>query len=74
MPGARKEDLPVMFNLLFDNTSLPVLQQVLAFSEHRQKTLQHNIANISTPGFRASDLPVDRRRRAALDGLRGRLR
>ena len=48
-----------MFNMLFDNTSLPALQQVLAFSEHRQKTLVHNIANITTPGFRASDLPVE---------------
>ena len=28
-----------MFNMLFDNTSLPVLEQVLWFSEQRQKVL-----------------------------------
>jgi len=47
-----------MFNLLFDNTSLPVLQQVLSFSEQRQQVLAHNVANFNTPGFRTRDLPV----------------
>ena len=47
-----------MFNLLFDNTSLPVLDQVLSFSEQRQQVLAHNVANFNTPGFRTTDLPV----------------
>lgn len=48
-----------MFNLLFDNTSLPVLQQVMVFSERRQQVLAHNVANINTPGFRQTDLAMD---------------
>lgn len=48
-----------MFNLLFDNTSLPVLQQVLSFSEQRNKVLAENVANVNTPGFRQTDLAVD---------------
>lgn len=47
-----------MFELLFDNTSMPALQQVLSFAERRQKVLAHNVANFNTPGFRSSDLPV----------------
>lgn len=48
-----------MFNLLFDNTTMPVLQQVMSFSENRQKVLAHSVANINTPGFRTMDLPVE---------------
>lgn len=48
-----------MFELLFDNTSLPVLQQVMGFSEERQRVLAENLANINTPGYRTNDLPVD---------------
>ena len=47
-----------MFELLFDNTSMPVMQQVLSFAERRQEVLNHNVANFNTPGFRSSDLPV----------------
>ena len=36
-----------IFGLLFDNTSLPVLQQVMSFSEQRQKLLVHNVANVN---------------------------
>ncbi|NQU75221.1 MAG: hypothetical protein HQ546_02765 [Planctomycetes bacterium] len=58
-----------MFNVLFDNTSLPVLQQVLSFSEQRQKVLAHNIANMNTPGFRACDLPVEEFTQALSDAV-----
>ena len=46
------------FGLLFDNTSLPVLGSVMSFSEQRQQVLAHNVANINTPFFRVTDLPV----------------
>ena len=48
-----------IFGLLFENTSLPVLQQVMSFSEQRQKLLAHHVANINTPGFRLTDLPIE---------------
>jgi flagellar basal-body rod protein FlgB len=47
-----------MFDLLFDNTSMPILQQAMAFTERRQDVLAHNVANINTPDFRQTDLPV----------------
>ncbi len=61
-----------MFNLLFDNTSLPIMQQVLAFSEHRQDVLARNVANINTPGFRQTDLPVDEFLGALSDAIENR--
>ena len=56
-----------MFDLLFENTSLPVLQQVMVFSELRQQVLAHNVANINTPGFRQTDVATDQFTEA-LDG------
>lgn len=63
-----------MFDRLFDNTSVPVLAEVMNFAASRQVYLANNIANVDTPGFRASDLSeaefnqvlaeaVDKRRR-----------
>ncbi len=58
----------------------PALEAVIRFSTQRQRVLAHNIANISTPDFRPTDLSVadfqtelaaaiDRRRQAnAPDG------
>jgi flagellar basal-body rod protein FlgB len=46
------------FGLLFDNTSLPVLGSVMAFSEERQQVLADDVANVNTPFFRQRDLPV----------------
>lgn len=48
----------MMFGLLFENTSMPVLEQVMAFTEERQHVLADNVANLDTPGYRATDLPV----------------
>lgn len=61
-----------MFEMLFDNTSLPVLQQVMAFSEERQKVLVENLANINTPGYRSNDLAVDEFTSALDDAIRRR--
>ncbi len=46
------------FGLLYDNSSLPVLGDVMAFSEMRQNVLANDVANINVPGFRQTDLPV----------------
>ncbi len=44
--------LPAMFN----SSSIPVLEQVVNFTEARHNILAGNIANIDTPGYRAADL------------------
>ena len=61
-----------MFNLLFDNTSMPILAQVLSFTEQRQRVLAHNVANFNTPGFRTTDLPVDEFTEALGEAIRRR--
>jgi flagellar basal-body rod protein FlgB len=44
---------------LFDNTTIPVLQEVLSFSEARHNVLAGNVANADTPGYQVRDLSVD---------------
>jgi flagellar basal-body rod protein FlgB len=41
---------------LFDNTSIPLLEQVASFSQARHAVLAGNIANLDTPGYRVRDL------------------
>ena len=41
---------------LFDSTTIPVLQQVLHFTEARHGVLAGNIANLDTPGYKTRDL------------------
>lgn len=48
-----------MFPTLFDSTTIPILEQVLSFSEARHHVLAGNIANGDTPGYRVRDLSVD---------------
>ncbi len=38
----------------------PLLEQVAAFTERRHDVLAGNLANISTPGYEARDLPVEK--------------
>jgi flagellar basal-body rod protein FlgB len=44
---------------LFDNTTIPVLQEVISFAQARHNVLAGNIANADTPGYRVRDLSVD---------------
>ena len=44
---------------LFDSTTIPVLQEVVNFSEARHTVLAGNIANMDTPGYKVRDLSVD---------------
>jgi flagellar basal-body rod protein FlgB len=48
-----------MLPALFDNTTSPVLQEVLSFSEARHNVLAGNVANADTPGYRVRDLSVE---------------
>jgi flagellar basal-body rod protein FlgB len=43
---------------IFDHTTIPMLQEVLSFSEARHNVLAGNVANADTPGYRVRDLDV----------------
>jgi len=46
------------FRSLFNQTTVPVLEQVINFDEARQNLLAGNIANYDTPGYLARDVDV----------------
>ena len=66
-----------MINKMFDSTTIPVLEQVINFSQARHAVLAGTIANMDTPGYRVRDLSPEMRRKlthdnaAALYGLEG---
>jgi flagellar basal-body rod protein FlgB len=43
---------------LFQSTTIPLLKQVVSFTQARHTVLAGNIANCSTPGYVARDLSV----------------
>ncbi len=45
-----------MMDGLFNSGSLPVLERLVQFTEARHQVLVHDIANLSTPYFKPSDL------------------
>jgi flagellar basal-body rod protein FlgB len=45
-----------MLSSLFDSSSIPVLEQVVKFTEARHGVLAGNIANLDTPGYQTRDL------------------
>lgn len=48
-----------MISNMFDGSSLPVLEQVVSFTQARHGVLAGNIANIDTPGYKSRDLSVE---------------
>lgn len=48
-----------MFDKLVGSTTVPVLEQVVAFSQARHNVLAGNIANLDTPGYQVRDIAVD---------------
>jgi len=48
-----------MTRVLPETRTLSLLEKVAVFSQKRQEVLAGNIANVSTPGYRTRDLPVD---------------
>ncbi len=48
-----------MLNNLFTNTTIPVLEQVVNFSQARHNVLAGNVANLDTPGYRVRDLSTE---------------
>lgn len=45
---------------MFQTTTIPALEQTLAFTEKRHELLAGNIANLDTPDYRARDLSVSK--------------
>lgn len=45
-----------MLSSIFDSSSIPVLEQVVNFTEARHGVLAGNIANLDTPGYKTRDL------------------
>lgn len=43
---------------LFRSSSIPVLEQVVRFTQARHNVLAGNVANMDTPGYRVRDLSV----------------
>ena len=45
-----------MLSSMFDSTSIPVLEQVVNFTQARHGVLAGNIANLDTPGYKTRDI------------------
>src|SRR5689334_1704892 len=45
-----------MLSTLFQSSTIPVLEQVVNFTEARHGVLAGNIANLDTPGYKTRDL------------------
>ncbi len=43
---------------IFNNTTLPALEQTLVFAQRRQELLTGNVANLDVPGYQTRDLSV----------------
>jgi len=52
--------LPRQSANMFDASGIPVLEQVVRFTQMRHGVLAGNIANIDTPGYRTADLSPER--------------
>jgi flagellar basal-body rod protein FlgB len=48
-----------MIEGLTNSTELPVLERMLQFTARRHELITNNIANLSTPGYRAQDVSVE---------------
>jgi flagellar basal-body rod protein FlgB len=48
-----------MLSSIFQSSTLPVLEQVVNFTEARHGVLAGNIANLDTPGYKTRDLSPD---------------
>lgn len=48
-----------MLSSFFDSSTIPVLEQVVNFTQARHGVLAGNIANIDTPGYKTRDLSPD---------------
>ncbi|TWT86526.1 flagellar basal body rod protein FlgB [Pseudobythopirellula maris] len=64
-----------VINQMFDRSAIPVLEQVVNFSQARHGVLAGNIANLDTPGYKTRDLSPEKFQeslRQAVDGRHAR--
>ncbi|HEX6961110.1 MAG TPA: flagellar basal body protein, partial [Lacipirellula sp.] len=59
---------------MFSSGSLPLLEQVVNFTEARHGVLAGNIANLDTPGYRARDLSPEEFQERLKDAVEDRQR
>ena len=48
-----------MLSSIFDSSTVPVLEQVVNFTQARHGVLAGNIANLDTPGYKTRDISPD---------------
>lgn len=48
-----------MIQGLFDNSTIPYLNEAVQFAQRRHNVLVGNVANLDTPGYKTRDLSVD---------------
>lgn len=61
-----------MISGLFQSSTVPLLEQVVNFSEARHNVLAGNIANIDTPGYQTRDLSPELFQEKLRDALQSR--
>jgi|SRR5262245_86244 len=64
-----------MIDAITSADSLPVLERLMQFAGQRHRIITHNVANLSTPGFRPLDVSVEdfqAQLGKAIDGRRDR--
>ncbi len=59
-----------MINQLFNDEAIPLLERSMQFAARRHELIQHNIANITTPGFQPIDVSVDGFQRSLADAVK----
>ena len=57
----------MMREMLFNQTSMPVIKSTLDAAMLRSRTVANNIANINTPGYRRVEVSFEKELREALD-------
>lgn len=62
----------VMFTSMFDSSTVPVLEQVVSFTQARHGVLAGNLANLDTPGYKTRDLSPDLFRERLGDAVEAR--
>ncbi|MCD6335598.1 MAG: flagellar basal body rod protein FlgB [Candidatus Latescibacteria bacterium] len=54
--------------IIFDKTSIPVSSKVLDATALRQRVVANNVANVTTPGYRRTEVAFEEDLREALTG------
>jgi hypothetical protein len=59
LPQSDRAEIARMLNEMFANSPIPVLEQLVNFSQSRHTVLASNIANIDTPGYKTRESKAD---------------